>query len=94
MKERKEREVKRLTLDPVLRKLAARMASESDPALVAELWTGTDDPTESYARQMKRYWEVHHPSRMYDLTHEDSAARAVIAVYKEKREQLDLCSRL
>lgn len=89
-----EREVKRLTLDPVLRKLAARMARESDPALVAELWTGAGDPTESYARQMKRYWEVHHPSRLFDLEYEDSAARAVITVYKEKREQLDPCSRL
>lgn len=90
----REREIRQLRLNPVLRKLARRMAFRCDPVLVAQLWTGVDDPIEWFAEQMDRYWRHHHPSRQFDLEYGDSAARAVIAVYKEKREQLDLCSRL
>lgn len=81
-------EVKRLTMDPRLRGLAARMATGPDPALVVQLWSEDEEPIAWFAGFVRRYWRKRCPEGAFPLDRDDAPARAVIAVYKEKREQL------
>lgn len=82
-----EDEVQRLTLDPVLRVIAARMIRNVDPWLVARLWTGEDEPIEEWRDFMYDYWHLRSQAR-FVLEDRAAPAQAVIAVYKRKREQL------
>lgn len=88
-------EIEQLKADPRLRILAERMATGPEPWIVRELWTGIDDPIEWFAAFAVKYWRKERPPYLFPLDEdkEDAVARAVIALYKEKRERLEDRSR-
>lgn len=88
-------EIKKLKADPRLRRLADRMATGTEPWIVRQLWTGVDDPIEWFATFAKEYWRKERPAYLFPLEEakEEAVARAVIALYKEKRERVEDRSR-
>jgi hypothetical protein len=88
-------EIKTLKADPRLQRLADRMATGVEPWLVRELWTGVDDPIEWFAVFAVKYWRKERPPYLFPLEEnkEEAVARAIIALYKEKRERVEARSR-
>lgn len=78
-------EMNRLMMTPMLRRHAERMATGPDPALVARLW---DEYGEWFDDFILRHWRRRYPEGLYPLLRDEAPARAVIAIYKEKRGQL------
>jgi len=85
-----DEEVQALMRDPVLRRLADRMARYVDPVLVHQLWR-FGEPTTWFVGRMEWYWRERHglPPKGLEaeplLKRSASPAKAVMAVYKEKR---------
>jgi hypothetical protein len=92
-----DEEVRALMRDPVLRRLADRMVRYADPVQVQQLWR-FGEPTTWFVTRMEWYWRLRHglpPKGLEEespLKRDASPAKAVMAVYQQKRGLIESLS--